>query len=61
MQTQEWQPGRRVKVGFLVLTVKRQAPERRTDRYLPIPWLLGDGKGREYLFTPYNGLERVSA
>ncbi len=60
MKPNEWTPGSTIRVGFLTLTVVRQAPEKRTDRYLPVPWLLEGSKGRTYLFTPYNGLERVS-
>ena len=60
MKPNEWTPGSMVRVGFLTLTVVRKAPERRVDDGRPVPWLLEGSKGRTYLFTPYNGLERVS-
>ena len=54
----QWIVGATVKVGFLMLTITGHEPQPRGD-YLPRRWYLRDDKGRSYIFTPYNGLERV--
>lgn len=58
MKRQDWTVGQTVKVGFLSLTVTARETER-PDKYLPYAYRLVDARGREYRFTPYNGLERA--
>ncbi len=54
---QTWTPGSQVKIGFLSLKVLNVIPtpgDHRPDKYI-----LTDGKGNVYEFTPYLGLEKV--
>ena len=56
---QTWTPGAIVKVGFLSLKVVKAIPTPGDG--LPDQYELTNKDGtRTYLFTPYNGLERVS-
>jgi hypothetical protein len=54
---QTWAVGSVVRVGFLTLTILDIIPT--PGDYRPDIYLLADGKGRRYEFTPHFGLSRV--
>lgn len=54
---QDWSVGKTVKVGFLTLTVV--SIELTPGDGKPDAYHLQDSKGRRYVFTPHNGLERI--
>lgn len=56
---QNWTPGETVNIGFLRLKVLNLIPtpgDHRPDKYI-----LTDGKGNFYEFTPHHGLEKIHA
>lgn len=55
---QTWEPGRRVKVGFLTLEVVAKVPT--PGNYAPDAYALKSDKGAFYQFVPHNGLSRCS-
>jgi hypothetical protein len=56
---QNWTPGQTVKVGFLTLKVLELIPT--PGDYKPDKYHLIDLKnGREYEFTPHNGIEKIT-
>jgi len=55
---QKWEVGEVVKVGFLTgLTVVEKIPTPRD--WAPDQYRLRAANGREYLFTPHKGIERI--
>lgn len=55
---QSWAVGKRVKVGFLTLTVKRL--EKTPGDGRPDIYHLEADNGKRYTFQPHYGLERVT-
>lgn len=56
---QDWSIGSKVKVGFMTLTVVT-GPIQNEDPFLPNYYVLTNGKGAAYRFTPHNGCERIN-
>ena len=56
---QIWEVGRRVKVGFLSLTITEKVAT--PGDYMPDAYRLVSDKGVRYEFVPHNGLTRLYA
>lgn len=52
---QNWEVGSKVKVGFMILTVKRMVAT--PGDFAPDAYILQSSKGKVYRFVPHNGLE----
>lgn len=55
---QDWSVGKKVRVGFLTLTVKEIEPT--PGDYKPDAYILEAAGGQMYRFVPHNGLERIN-